>query len=242
MRRKQRYYNKARRTQDPQDWKKFKDLRKVWKNKLSEAHNEYVLELLNWSENKSTSSIGKKFWTYIKSIKRDNVGVGVLKTEGTDITDNHQKAEILNNHFKSVFTDEDITVFPDLGSSDIDDIPPLEFHAKGIVNLLKNINAKKANGPDGLSSWVLKEAAEEVAPFLTFIFNQSMSTGKVPSDWKNANVTPIFKKGNKAAACNYRPISLTAVPCKIMEHVIYHHIMAHLEEHQLLVNFQHGFR
>ena len=110
------------------------------------------------------------------------------------------------------------------------------------MNLLKNINAKKANGPDGLSSWVLKEAAEEVAPFLTFIFNQSMSTGKVPSDWKNANVTPILKKGNKAAACNYRPISLTAVPCKIMEHVIYHHIMAHLEEHQLLVNFQHGFR
>lgn len=80
MRRKQRYYNKARRTQDPQDWKKFKDLRKVWKNKLSKAHNEYVLELLNWSENKSTPSIGKKFWTYIKSIKRDNVGVGVLKT------------------------------------------------------------------------------------------------------------------------------------------------------------------
>ena len=81
-------------------------------------------------------------------------------------------------------------------------LDPLEFPTKGIVCLLRNINRKKASGPDGISCWVLKEAAEEIAPFLRFIFNQSLTTGEVPGDWKCANMTPVFKKGSKKEACN----------------------------------------
>ena len=92
------------------------------------------------------------------------------------------------------------------------------------------------------SCWVLKEAAEEIAPFLQFIFNQSLTTGQVPGDWKCANVAPELKKGSKKEACNYRPVSLTSVPCKILEHIIFHHIMGHLDAHHVLVNYQHGFR
>lgn len=64
----------------------------------------------------------------------------------------------------------------------------------------------------------------------------------MPSDWLKANITPVFKKGSKHSAQNYRPISLTAVPCKILEHVIFHDIIAHLDSHNILVNSQHGFR
>ena len=53
---------------------------------------------------------------------------------------------------------------------------------------------------------------------------------------------PCLKKGSKKEACNYRPVSLTSVPCKIMGHIIFHHIMGHLDAHHLLVNYQHGFR
>ena len=81
-------------------------------------------------------------------------------------------------------------------------LDPLVFQTKGIVSLLRNINRKKDSGPDGISCWVLKEAAEEIAPFLRFIFNQSLTTGEVPGDWKFANVTPVFKKGSKKEACN----------------------------------------
>jgi len=109
------------------------------------------------------------------------------------------------------------------------------------VSLLKNINTKKVSGPDGISCWVLKEAAEEIAPFLQFIFNQSLRTGQVPGVWKCANVTPVLKKGSKKKACNYRPVSLTSVPCKILEHIIFHHTMGHLDAHHVLVNYQHGF-
>ena len=62
-------------------------------------------------------------------------------------------------------------------------LDPLEFQTKGIVSLLRNINRKKASGPDGISCWMLKETAEEIAPFLRFIFNQSLTTGQVPGDW-----------------------------------------------------------
>ena len=128
-----------------------------------------------------------------------------------------------------------------MDSNGVSDIDPLEFQTKGIVSLLRKINTKKASGPGGISCWVLKEAVEEIAPFLQFIFNESLTTGQVPSDWKCANVTPVFKKGSKKEACNYRSVSLTSVPSKIWEHIIFYHIMDHLDAHHVLVNYQHGF-
>lgn len=89
---------------------------------------------------------------------------------------------------------------------------------------------------------VLKEAAAEIAPFLQFLYTQSVATGQLPADWLKANITPVFKKGDKHQPANYRPISLTAVPCKILEHIIFHDIMAHLDSMNILIKSQHGFR
>ena len=132
---------------------------------------------------------------------------------------------------------EDVDTIPDMDSTGVSNI----FQTKSIVSLLKNINTKKATGPEGISCWVLKEAAEEISPFLQFTCNQSLTTGQVPGDWKCTNVSHVFKKGSTKEAGNYRPVSLISVPCKIMEHIIFHHIMGHLDAHHLLVNYQHGF-
>jgi len=72
----------------------------------------------------------------------------------------------------------------------------------------------------------------------------SLSTGILPRDWKSANVAPVFKKGNNNLAENYRyrPISLTCVCCKILEHIVCHSIRAHLDNCAILSAFQHGFR
>ena len=181
MKKKQRGYNLAKRTQNPQHWKKFKELRKTWKWSLLLAHNDYVLGLLGWSDKKNSPFIGKKFWTYIKSKRKDNVGISSLNSGNTEITDNKAKAEILSNQFKAVFTDEDVDTIPDMDSNGVSDIGQLVSQTKGIykVSLLRNINKKKASGPDGISCWVLKEAEEEIAPFLQFIFNQSLTTSQV---------------------------------------------------------------
>ena len=69
-----------------------------------------------------------------------------------------------------------------------------------------------------------------------------MLSGVLPNDWLSANITPVFKKGDKGNPSNYRPISLTAICCKIMEHIIYHSVMEHLENYNTLCNYQYGFR
>ena len=121
-------------------------------------------------------------------------------------------------------------------------IPNLNISTEGLIKLLKVVNPNKANGPDNISCRILKEAAESISPYLQLIFTKSIEEHNVPKDWLVANVTTLFKKGDKSQPVNYHPVSLTSVPCKIMEHVIFKHIMNHLDKHNILVDFQHGFR
>lgn len=100
----------------------------------------------------------------------------------------------------------------------------------------------KAGGPDQISSWFLKTTADEIAPFLQKLSMTSLQSGTIPQDWKKANIHAIFKKGDKSTASNYRPISLTSIICKLMEHILFRHIMVHFQEHNILSNIQHGFR
>ena len=92
---------------------------------------------------------------------------------------------------------------------------------------------------------MLNMLAPELAPIVHTIFTQSLDTGelpKPPKDWSLANVAPIFKKGNRVLAENYRPVSLTCVTCKFFEHIVCRHILDHVEDHKILTNLQHGFR
>ena len=93
-----------------------------------------------------------------------------------------------------------------------------------------------------LPARVLKEMATEIGPFLTIIFQKSFDTGIVPKDWRTVNVTAIFKKGEKYKASNYRPVSLTSLCCKIREHIVTSNVLKHLDEHEILTDYQHGFR
>ena len=99
-----------------------------------------------------------------------------------------------------------------------------------------------ACGPDLLPARILKELAHDIAPYLTIIFQKSLDTGRVPKDWRSANVTAIFKKGEKYQPSNYRPVSLTCICCKIQEHILTSSILKHLDEYDILTDCQHGFR
>ena len=112
----------------------------------------------------------------------------------------------------------------------------------GVCKLLKSIKPHKACGPDQIPNAVLKNCADTLSPARRDSFQRSIDTGNLPSDWRTANVSPVFKKGDKHLPENYCPISMTSVPCKILEHIIYRHIMTYLEEHNILTHLNHGFR
>ena len=110
----------------------------------------------------------------------------------------------------------------------------------GVIKFLKGLNPSKALGPDELHPRVLKELATELGPVFAHLFQQSLDTGEIPKEWSLANICPLFKKSDRSLACNYRPVSLTYVPCKLLE--VCSNIMAHLDEYKLLSERQHAFR
>ena len=112
----------------------------------------------------------------------------------------------------------------------------------GVKKILEGLNPHKASGSDEISSRFLKEMAPSISPALTLIFQASYDQGTVPTDWKGAFVTPLFKKGDKSKASNYRPVSLTSICSKAMEHIIHSHLMKYLDSHHILSDQQHGFR
>ena len=82
---------------------------------------------------------------------------------------------------------------------------------QGVTKLLNNQNIHKATGPVSIPSFILKSAADQLAPILTDIFQTSIDTGEVPQDWRDANIVPLFKKNERHLASNYRPVSLTSI-------------------------------
>ena len=202
-RRKQRAYNKARNSGSQSDWSRFKRLQKLQRVECRNSFNSYIRDIISPDLHQRP----KRFWSYINSRKCDNNGVAPLRdNDGLIYSDPKKKADILNNQFSSVFTQEPDDELPDLGTSQHPDMPPLTIHEAGIRRLLLNIKPHKAAGPDNLPARILKEAAPNLAPALTLVFQASINQATLPDDWKEANVTPIFKKGDRSKAANYRPV------------------------------------
>ena len=112
----------------------------------------------------------------------------------------------------------------------------------GVIKQLTSLKPNKASGPDQIPPWFLKEYAHEIGPILTLIYQASIDSGIVPSRWKYANVCGVFKGGQKSNPCNYRPISLTCIASKVLEHIVHSHVMKHVDSHRILTDVQHGFR
>ena len=171
----------------------------------------------------------KKLFSLIKNARQDAQGISPLKDPSTSETSslNKEKAIILNRQFQSVFSqlsplklgqiciDKLQQYFnqniPDQFKCNYPQMPEININLNGILKLLSNLQPHKAAGPDEIRPIVLRELRTEIAPIIQLIFEKSLATGKLPSDWTRANVSPIFKKGEKSDPSNYRPISLTCI-------------------------------
>ena len=144
-----------------------------------------------------------------------------------------EKAHEFYGQFTDVFTKSEHSQVPllDRSAPFMEDIVVTK---EGVTKLLKGLNPSKALGPDELHPRVLKELATGLGQVFAYLFQQSIDKGEIPKEWSLANICPLFKKGDMSLACNYRPVSLTCVPCKLLEHIVCSNIMAHLDEHRLL--------
>ena len=235
-RRKKRALRRARHTQKPEDLTRYKELQKTTQRECRIVYNSYIRTTV--SEDRDP----KKLYSFIKSRRCDSSGIAPLRRDGLLQNDSKTKATMLNQQFTSVFTEEDPNNIPKMEGCPYPSMATFNIDSEGVHKLLRNLQPHKATGPDAIPTRLLQEFASELSPVLTLLFRASLSQATVPDDWKQALVAPIFKKGDKSSPANYRPISLTSVCCKIMEHIMHSQIMQHLDEHSILSDAQHGFR
>ena len=218
-------------------YEKYKVQSKLVRAKISSSISKFEIEL---AENSAKNPKG--IFTYIKNKQQIKESIMSLNnSNGTTTTDRTEIAGILNDHFESVFSVDDGL------EPNFENRTQFICSDEGIIcrsdiiNRLKKLDCNKAPGGDKLTQHVLKNCSESLSGALEIIFEKSLSEGEVPNEWREANVTPLFKKGSKLSASNYRPVSLTSVCCKLMEGIMRDRITSHLERHKLISPSQHGF-
>ncbi len=184
----------------------------------------------------------RPFFSYIKKKKKSRSSVGPLKNANKEtVLEDGKMAEVLNRFFSSVFTREELGNIPEAENLQTEEMENVYFTEEKIRRKIRNLRAASAAGPDEIGPNLLQELEKELSRGLMLIYRQSFNTSTVPKNWKDANVTPIFKKGAKWDPGNYRPVSLTSVCCKIIESIVRDSLMAHLERNALINPSQHGF-
>ena len=234
IRKREKLYFRARKSSSPDVKNHYKRFRAHVQKVIRDAYKKHISNIFSFGtespdpDSPRKNEKAKKFWSFVKSLKNDAFGINTLRENGNLKLDTLDKANICNRQFQSAFTRESDDEIPSKGTSPFTPMGEITVDPNGVLKLLNNLKIHKAPGPDGLSARVLKECSSEIAPILALIYNETLAQGTVPDDWRQANVAPIFKKGEKYDAANYRPVSLTCICCKTLEHIIVSNINKHL--------------
>ena len=216
---------------------RYKEARNSYTRETREIVKSFEKDIIDKSEKEP-----KLFYNYINSKTKKKEQILTITDEGITYDNEKDMSEILNKKFQSVFTKE-----PSFDENQEAPIPKqklrgIKMTKERVLKALKSLDKNKAMGPDGISPWILKECAEELCEPLFMIFTNSLQQGKLPKIWKKANITPLYKKGNKSNPLNYRPVSLTSIVCKILETLIREEWVDMLEKHNMFTGKQFGFR
>ena len=238
MRARNYFRRKHRRSRAQKDWDTYKLLCKEVRSRLRRAKSEYFSNLCQDVNNQPSklwkhlnSTLGRKTYNPITSI----IDKGQIITDMEDIL----------NRFASHFSHPVVTSH-DINISLVAQTP-FSFHFSeisedNVQEALNTLNEVKATGPDGISAKLLRMTSSAIAASLTSLFNASLESGRFPDSLKEANITPVFKRGDKQIVGNYRPISIIPTIAKVFETLVHSQLYKYLHSNNLLSPNQSGFR
>ena len=232
---KTRLLNKKKGSTDPAVISQIDEEVKKVRNNFKKMSDKKKME--NVINDEDPALIKKKFWSFYKTTSNSTRIPETLNYGSKVRSTNKGVADLFNQYFYDQFSipsnyNIDIDFSNDPFSDEI-------FDDKSIFDLLMKINVNKAAGPDKIDSKLMKYCAKGLSRPLSILFNQIFKSGRIPDKWKLANVVPVLKKGNKTSVTNYRPISLTSLPMKILEYCIKD--LINRKCGHLIKDTQHGF-
>ena len=217
--------------------KPFNAFRQIKLQKVNSSIKRECDKFLRYKEKKLSTKGPKAIFNYIaKSIKPSLIFPSLRNTANELVFKDCDKAQLFAEHFSSVFS-------PSAPSSPSPtNFPFSSYSAVTVSDILESLPNKVNTSPDGLPYIILKHCAVSLAKPITRLLNLSLSSGFIPDFWKTSIILPLFKKGDKHAFDNYRPIALTSSLCKITEKLVYDHLLAFFNSRNILPDSQHGFR
>ena len=204
-----------RRTRKDEDYANYKEALNLATTEIRKSKRTFKKKLASNIKNDS-----KSFYAYARSKQKVRDKVGPLENNrGNIISDGFEMAEVLNEYFSSVFTTEDISSLPvpftKFDGNKSEHLGQLCVTPEMIEQKIKKMKDNKSPGVDGIPPKLLKEIVEQIS---TPLAKLSLQKGIVPSEWKQANITPLCKKGSRNKQENYILVRLTSVVRKLLKH------------------------
>ena len=243
IRKRKRAYRKAKRTNTELHWTQFKTLRNKTVSLIRDAKKAVHDKIASKLTSGELSS--KDWWTVLKTFisPQSKTSIPPLENDGSISSDDNEKANILNNFFQSQSSlNNQYSILPQiLPTAVTNELNNIEFSRTEVETILISLPIGKASGPNNLSNRILRELAHEISSPFYNLFNQSINLGFVPSSYKEANVCPRHKKGDRSIPSKYRPISLLNSESKLFERLVFKYLYSHLRDNNLLSSLQSGF-
>lgn len=242
MRKRKCYYDKFKRTGNSNYFKRYKEVRN---RVISEIRKSRKMQMDKLADNLKSDSLGPRDWwrtlkRFIKPSQTDSVPPLILRNEC--FSDNGDKATIFNDFFTDQSSlDINNVSLPRFGPQPDSTLASISLTAYEVESILKSLKTGKAAGPDTTNNRLLKALAHPLSSPLCDLFNFSLSNSTVPTLWKQANVTPVFKKDDPSEVSNYRPISLLSSVGKAFEKLIHRYVFNFFRDHQDITTLQSGF-
>lgn len=242
MRKRNRLYKKYKTNKNNETYNLFKKSRNEITKLLRKSKKDYIDHLAYKLKHSTLSS--SDYWKTLKSFIKpsQNSAIPPLLHEGVYYSETSDKANLLNDYFiKQTIIDDQRAHTPNMPTETVQSLSSIVISQDEVKSVLQSLKLGKSSGPDNINNKILKELSLQLSKPLCDLFNYSLTKGVCPDTWKEANVSPVFKKDDSSLVTNYRPISLLNTIGKVMEKIVHKHLFNFLRDHNVITSLQSGF-